>query len=303
MSLDAVPQSLSPTPALVPSESAPEISQAAVPGGKDGAPEPPVLDAKAEETPEPKVEEKKDDRFATKFAALARKERQIQAREQALKDQEKKFQDFEEKRVKAKESPLPYLEELGWSYQDLTQFILNDQKPSAEMIAKRAEAEVRRLREEQVEKEKKAQEEAKRTQEEAQTKALAGVTRGITQYLEANPSTFELTKAHPEGSELVLNVMIAHHEKHGRVLSIPEATESVEKYLESETEKWMGLSKLQKKLKPKEEPAPSKPELFKQAESPKTLTNAAQTQVPAPVDRPLSLEESRQRAARMLKWT
>lgn len=262
-------------------------------------------EAKPEQKPEEKPEEKKDDKFSSKFAALARRERQILAREVKAKELEAKFSNYDKLDTEIRSNPLKYLQDkFGITYTDLTQMALNEGKPTPEHKLKEVEArlsEWERRQQEEADRKQKEAEEKQKSDEQAKYKAvLDGFVKQIGDFIETNAEAYELTKAHSEGSALVYNVIDAHNAKTGRLMSIEEATKHVESYLEEEAKKLLSLNK----LKPKADPAKeASKETAPRSSAPTTLTNSAQTDVPTPQERPLTVDESLERAAKLLKWT
>jgi hypothetical protein len=277
------------------------------------APEAPKQEVKASDAP-------KEDPFSSKFAALSRKEKALLEKELGIKEKEAKFSEYETKRGRAKTEPLAYLkDEYGLSLDDLIKLAANDNHPTPEMLAKKALDEVETWKKQQTEEKKKAEEEAKtRAQKEEEAKieqTIYGFKKEIGSFLESNSDKYELTKNHDEGAELIYNVILKHHQQsveegNPRVMSIEEAAESVEKWMDGEIDRYMGLKKLQLKVGGKRTEDATNAEKVLAASapsdsSPKTLTNALESQTPPPSDagKPMTLEESKRRSAAMLKWT
>lgn len=267
----------------------------------------------------------KEDRFSAKFAAIAREEKKMrlerekfkaerEAERAALAKEKEEVARHRELKSKLKSDrglALKYLEEGGLTYDDLTQLILNDNKPTPEMMAKQVREEMEAFKREQEEAKRRAEEEAQKKQAEQLQSVLDNFKNEITTFVDQNAETYELTKTHPEGVELIFNVIDQHHAQTGRILSTEEAAKYVEAYLEEEAEKlYRGTKKLQAKIggapAPKTDPevAPkATPAQAAATQTPKTLTNTQQATVAAPVERELSPDESKALAAKMLRWT
>jgi hypothetical protein len=246
-----------------------------------------------------KVEPKEDPKFAARFAALTRKEQAIRAQEAEVKEWKNKYRAYEEEERLAKDNPLKWLEKRGLSYDKLTQLALNDG-------AKPAEMQVQELRE-QLEREKQEREEreTERAKKDVEYKTQEFLS-GVDEFLTANSDTYELLRNHEDGPGLVLEVMNVHKQKHGRVLSVTEAAEFIEKHFEGELEtKYGKIKKIRNKFgTPPADPAPpvvpAAPAL--RTQSP-TLTNNQAASVATPsTQKVLSLEESKREAAKILKW-
>ena len=122
------------------------------------------------------------------------------------------------------------MEKLGWTYQDLTNFILNEEKPTPD-------TEVKHIRQELNDFKKQTEDERKRIQEEADKRAQAQAQEAetrfkeeISEYLAGKPDDFELIAKY-EQEPLVYDTIAAHYDKTKKVLSIEEASKLVEAHL------------------------------------------------------------------------
>jgi hypothetical protein len=283
----------------------------------DAAPEGEQLDSSieyedqgyaAENYDEPQQEESSQDQFASKFAALSRKEKALRDREA---EYESKFEEMERRLAEyetqsqepevdweqlLRRDPLRALEEAGLGYDKLTELALNDGKltPDMQMSAMREEIERDYKRKfEDLEERLVAKEEAEA--EEYYNSVQENFQHEIGSFINENNETYELINA-SEANELVYDVIEEHYNETGRILDLKDAADAVESYLEEEAGKLMKLKKLSGRLDYNPE------ELF-EPESQVTLSNdhAAQV-VHENAQRMLSTEESKARAARMLQW-
>jgi hypothetical protein len=211
------------------------------------------------------------DPMASKFAALAKKERQarlLQSQAKAQADALAKREAEIARREKEwdeefRRNPLAALKKRNLTYQDITNAALNDDKFDPATEVKSVKDEIERLRQEQAEKERKAQEDAKAQQAQAEAQAVEAFKERIGQHIESNGEKYELTNLY-DASELVFQTVEEHFARTKKVLSLDEACGLVESYLESEIERTAKQSKkFQSKYgqpKPVEEkkPAPSK---------------------------------------------
>ena len=282
----------------------------------DAAPEGEQLDSSieyedqgyvAENYDEPQ-EESSQDQFASKFAALSRKEKALRDREA---DYESKFEEMERRLAEyeaqsqepevdweqlLRRDPLRALEEAGLGYDKLTELALNDGKltPDMQMAAMREEIERDYRRKfEDLEERLHAKEEAEAG--EYYNSVQENFQYEIGNFINENNETYELINA-SEADTLVYDVIEEHYNETGRILDLKDAADAVESYLEEEAGKLMKLKKLSGRLDYNPE------ELF-EPESQVTLSNdhAAQV-VHENAQRMLSTEESKARAARMLQW-
>ena len=283
----------------------------------DAAPEGEQLDSSieyedqgyaAENYDEPQQEESSQDQFASKFAALSRKEKALRDREA---EYESKFEEMERRLAEyetqsqepevdweqlLRRDPLRALEEAGLGYDKLTELALNDGKltPDMQMSAMREEIERDYKRKfEDLEERLVAKEEAEA--EEYYNSVQENFQHEIGSFINENNEAYELINA-SEANELVYDVIEEHYNETGRILDLKDAADAVESYLEEEAGKLMKLKKLSGRLDVNPE------ELF-EPDSPVTLSNdhAAQV-VHENAQRMLSTEESKARAARMLQW-
>lgn len=249
----------------------------------------------------------KDD-FAKKFAALSRKEKEIRSREQEyearLAELNAKTESMLPKEEQTKEelpleyrlkrNPLKTLEELGLSYDQLTNLVLNDGKLPPEMQMKLMKEELEsdyKTKFEQLEEKLKAKE---IEEQEAQLNSVVtNFKKEINDLVTSDTEKYELINA-SESQELVFDIISQHYEETNKILSIEEAAQAVEEHLLEEFSKFSNIKKLSSGEKAQE------PDVnFRQSP---TLSNDLSAQSVNSTDKKLSPEESKARAAAMLKW-
>lgn len=228
-----------------------------------------------------KPADEKKDFLSPRFAALARKEKEAR---KALAEAKKKEQELTEREARLKKfeetnDPLELLKLKNYSYQDVTNRILNDGKASPE--------EELRTMKQQMADWMKSQEEAKqKSEDEMKSKSQAELEETISEFkvqigefIDANAETYELIHLHDQ-APIVYDTIAQHWDREQaryeqdpsgprpKVLSIKEACELVEKFLEDQVEKTLKTKKMQSRLAPKpaEEKKPSDTQT-------KTLTN------------------------------
>lgn len=252
-----------------------------------------VLNAGVVDTPivtePPKPEVPKEDKNAQRFAILARKEKAIvqkqedfKARESAFAVKEQSFKAYEEAKANAQLDPLKALEALGLSYAYITNFVLNDSKPTPDMEVKSVKDELAEYKKQQQDERSKllADEKAKLESEEKQV--VETVKGQIFEFLKANPDDYELTNLY-EYEDKVYEVIEEHYAQKTKVLSYKEAADLVEKYLESEVDKVTTTKKFQAKAlpQPKEDTKQSTPAqsrtLHNQMQPPTSIRAPAKT--------------------------
>ncbi len=254
---------------------------------------------------EPSKEEPKsvqDDKIGSKFAALTRKERQVVAKQQELKAEEAKIA---ESKVKAeseltserakiaaeraelveqrkevtefhslkKLNPLEAMAKLGFTYDQITDAVLNDGKPSPERVlerkAKEMEDKFEAFRKEQAEKEAaiekakeervlKAAEEEKAALSAEQDKLIKDFKTGISSHISSNVANYELINENystEQAEEIIYAVVVEHlartsQEGKATVLNAKEASDLVEAYLEKQIERNLATNKFKAKVSP-----------------------------------------------------
>ena len=284
----------------------------------DAAPEGEQLDSnieyenqeyESENYDEPKEEGSSQDKFASKFAALSRKEKALRDKEaeyqSKFEEMERRLAEYESKEKEPevdweqlfRRDPLRALEEAGMGYDKLTELALNDGKltPEMQLAAMREEIEgdyQRRFEE----LENKLAEKEKAEEEAYYNSVQENFQEEIGNFVAQNQEKYELIEA-SQANDLVYDVIEEHYNETGNVLNIEEAADAVESYLEEEAHKFMKLKKISARLgvDPKE--------LLQEQDSQVTLSNdhSAQVQYDG-ANRMLSNEESKARAAKMLQW-
>jgi hypothetical protein len=282
----ATPATPTPTPPPITQEGAPVLE-----GAQEGD-----LTAPGAVEPEPKKEEP----LSSRFAALARKEKaalkraqEVKAREAEIEAREAKVREQEESYTLGKKDPIAALKRLGWSYEDITNHILNDQKPTPESEIKSVREEMaqwRKQQEEEKEKERLSLEDKKKADYD---RAIEDFKSEMNEYIEQNTETYELINLH-EQQELVYATIEEHYQTtlnagKPKILSNKEACDLVESYLESQLEKLAQTKKFKSKYSA---PQPEAEGQDKGATPVKTLTNNMQSSA-APSSLPAKTEQER----------
>lgn len=263
--------------------------------------------AEVEAQPEPQVSAQ-EERFAAKFAALSRKEKAVRQREaqlqQQMQDLEAKLKAFESQQSEVqnykslpdrlKKEPFKVLQEQGLTFEQLAEMVLNDGKPTQEMILseyeKKVMSKVQELEQKLAEKEVKEQ-------EERYNAAINQFQGQLVDFINETPD-YELIRAN-DSADLVYNVIEEHFNETGEILSNKEACDAVEEYLLEEAKKLVDREKVKKLLSSQ---TPSKTATPSGKSSP-TLSNAQAAQASKQTAaRRLSDEESKIEAAKLIKW-
>ena len=233
----------------------PSAEPAPVPAA-EGAP--PVA-AAAPEAPKPPAP-KPEDRVAAKLALIAKRDREFAAREKALAAREKEQADI---RALAATDPAKALELLGTDYGKVTDHILRSAKPvTAEDRVAALEARLERQA-------KEAEERAEAARIAAEQEAASDTVAEIEALIAGNEEKYELI-AKTQNAQLVYDVMAAAGKK-GTFLSIEQAAETTEAWLDEQASKTLTWKKIQSKLKPAE-PAKADPLPTEPTPAPKSVT-------------------------------
>lgn len=260
----------------------------------------------AEPTPPAMTEQEK--KYHEAFAKLTRREREIQRQAQEFKaekhriEQEiKELNEYKSLREKAKLDPLALTRHFGLDYKQLTNQILNDDKPTTDTEISYLKEQVEKLRAEK-------QLEVQRAEQEKAEKTISSFKSDMVSYLESQGDKYELIKTF-NAYDQVMNSVYEHWKETGEYLKVDEVADELENQMELEARKLLGLKKLTPKqeaqvaeaLEAKDQAPVEPPKSF---EPPKTLTNRmVAAAVPAKSGALLSEEESKAAAAKLLKWT
>jgi len=252
----------------------------------------PVLEA-APVAPAPVVEE---DSFAKRFAALARKEKKMRQETEETKLIKDKYVDYDTAKKLAKTNPEEFLKKYDLSYEELTEYFISGRP--------KVDPKVLEIQEELAKVKKERDEEKTRLQEETRQAAISKFKTEQMSVVKAAGAKFELINT-TGAYDLIYDVTKEYFEANkdengnGKILSHEEAADMVEKYLEQEVEKFLKADKIKNKFTQ----VNGKTETVAKTETPesKTLTNSMTSSANLQT-KPLSREESLERAARLIKW-
>ena len=254
-----------------------------------------TTEAPTAETPK----EKPDLDYANRFNMLARRERALQQREKEIKEQAAKYENLSTLKDRARKDPVNALKELDLSYDDLTNTILNDNKPTTEMSLAELKKEIESLREER-----------NKEKQELETKKQQEATEGYKNFLRdhvKDKEEYEFLAANgDEAIDLVCRTIVEYHQKYDKLLSEDEACKLVEEHLESESEKFFKLKKVQAKFgltqTPSSEHAQAEQADQKATGQPKTLTNQMSPQTKSQSSLIKDDSQSLKEAAALMRW-
>ena len=240
---------------------------------------PPVEMVPAEEPVPMSFRPKIPDDTSKEFEELARRERaareaseqnkQLQQELAALRDEVRgrKGINADDLREEARKNPLEFIKKFGLSYDDLTNTVLNGDKPPADLELRHEISELRQeLSSIKEERNKRAQAEKEASEAQAYDKFIDE----INTFVETNNEAFELVRLQG-AQQLVGDVIRETYNATQRVLPYKEACQIVEDHLESQVRNSMRSRKLRQEALPEETVTPAKE--LKVPPRPKTLTN------------------------------
>jgi len=257
----------------------------------------------------PPTQPKEDPEFSSRFAALSRKEKYLQDQATSLKQKEEQYNQVEALKAKIKENPAAVLEHYGLSLDDLILASLGAEAPppTTESQIEMLRKEIEGFKTAAQQKEENAAKAAEEAYQNSINEAIVAHQLKITDHLSKNVDKYELINLQG-AQDLVWEVTEAHYDAtDGEILTPEQAADKVEAYLEEQTRKALSLSRFKAKETTQETDSGSfMAEQVRPVEKPKTQTLTSEFVRPAtPSERPSALDpdESKKRAAQLLKWT
>lgn len=217
-------------------------------------PEPATPAAGVEAAPKPA-----EPKVGSQFASIARKEKEVVAKQQALKAERaqieaekaaiaKEREEYQKIQALKKENPIKALEALGYTYEQATQFVMNDMKPTPELEVKALKEEFTSYTRRQEEEKKAAIEKQRQELAQQNTEALKQIQEDIDNLVTSNKDKYEFSDLN-KLTPLVIAIHQEHFEKHKRTLTHEQALDIAETYIEKELEKNVSTKKGQEVLK------------------------------------------------------
>lgn len=265
----------------------------------------------------PPVEAPKED-VSREMAILHRQKKKLQEEKKAQAERQKKFEEYEAKKAKAKEDPESFLTEAGLTIDDLVQWKLRQGEPlTAEEQAKLLESKVNKTVEERLaEHQKKKDEEAAAAKTEAEQirmkEDINAFRNTLDSVIESNPEQYELISVHGEAdtamlicAQAIAENPDAYKTREDAEKLIPRVLEMLEaQLLEDDKAKFEKSKKLKSFYgKVEETKKDTTPEALANP-APPTLTNSMNSPTPPETKKPgalLSREESLKLLSEKLK--
>jgi DNA-binding transcriptional MerR regulator len=262
------------------------------------------------------------DKFASKFAALTRKEKEFNEKFKSketeynlklseIEENRKKYAPYEQldKEIGTnKAKAIDFLLSKGLTVDEIGQMLMDHANPDPETKFKRTvseteaalRAEIKALRDEFDNKEVKKKESEEEAAKKQHEKVVQGVIADLTDFVNKSDE-YELIRAYDNVS-MVYEVMNQHYMEQVekgipdqliKILSYKEACDAVESHLDEQ------VSKTYEAKRAKQSP---KKEDVREPKTTQTLSNTLSAEVPVSGERQLSKEEKMREAAKMLRW-
>lgn len=187
--------------------------------------------------PAPEVEKPAPPK-ADRFAMLARKEQDLFRKQQAVRQQQEalarqaeEIRAFQEAKRQATLNPLDALKQLGLTYEQITEFVLNDNKPTPNAEVQSVRQELEEFKRQAREEQQRVLEEQRAMQAREQQQIIESFRSEVKEYVSQHADTYELTTLYG-GDNLVSDVIEEHFRQSGKLLTIPEAAKLVEEHYE-----------------------------------------------------------------------
>lgn len=229
------------------------------------------------------------DDVSSKFAALAKKDKMLSRRAQdaaaqearakeMLANAEAKNKQFEDAKRLAQTNPTEAMKILGLTYEQLTQFILNQEKPTADMEIAALRRDLQTIREENERKEKEREQKAKDDLENNNKQIIDNFKNEIGDFLQSKPEEYELLNfldsvGFISAKDVIFEGIRTAHAQHKKIATPKEAADIVQEYLTNQIDTLIQSVKFFKTKYGKTEPPAPPTEPTGATTTTKTITN------------------------------
>lgn len=231
-----------------------------------------------------------DGRLAAKYAAFQRHTRQFEQERAKFKEEQKQLDGLRRAMEKAKEDPFSLLDELGITYNDLTDLMLKGGKEAPDLKHRALESKLQQME--------------KRLQEEEYARQWKEKELEASNFLRENADKFEYV-ASDIGAQGVLNYIVQRYNQDKELLSFEEACEKLESDYDDRIAKLAKLKKFSSRFAqpaPGSEPTPVAAAPQASIKRPQTLSSAMNAQPTTPSSGRLSKEEKWKLAVSKLQF-
>jgi hypothetical protein len=262
----------------------------------------PTQDASATPTPETTpvqaAPEPKQEKLGVAYAKLAREQKaareaseKLKSERMAIEEKAKVVEEFEQAKANAGKNPIEALKLLGLTPEQVNDYLLSTGEPDP---VEAVRSELEEFKRAQQEAQNRYLEEQRKAVEAEQAATLDQFKGQISQFIESNPDKYELTQTWGAQSA-VFELIDATYTQTNRVLTIEEAADQVESYLDSEVSKLTATKKFSAKLAPAVPPTDPKAKTSHQTGK-KSLSNQLSPSTSAAKPKALTAKEREQRA-------
>jgi len=233
------------------------MSEAAVTAQVAGTPQAPVQGEQAPSTPvenvQPTQSKAEELNLKMQYEKRMHQERmkykqQMQRMQQQLQNQMRQQQQQLEQRYGKYaqfdqiNNPIDLLKAKGWSYEDASQYVLNDNKPTADQQVKSIQQQFEEYKQQQAQKEEQQRQAAIKAQEKHVQETLQEYRNSIDTFVDANKDKYELCALF-NGQDLIYNTVQEYYERTNKIMSNEEAAQAGEDYLMEEVRKVQNTNK------------------------------------------------------------
>lgn len=272
--------------------------------GEEGAPAPEQTDAPEPDEQEPEPEpEKKEPKLGSRFAALTKKERALQLKEQEVKREAEEYAALKALKENGVQNPLTALEALGISAEDVVKAVLNqDETPDEPDELSELRKQVEGILEQEKERQRLADEMAVKEQQEALNTALDAYRNELSGFANEHAEQYEFVRA-LGGINMAMDVMQAFFDEHNEIPDPEKVLDYCEEYLTEVAKGVAGLNKFSQLQQAVRESRDKQTDVQDPKEPSPTLTKRHVAAAPVKDDsRPLTDEERIARAAALLNF-
>lgn len=178
------------------------------------------------------------ERASDKFAVLARKEAEVYRRQQAVKQQQaelarqaEEIKAFQEMKRQARLNPVDALKQLGLTYEEVTEYLMNDNKPTPTAEVMSVKQELEEFKRQTMAEQKRLIEEQQLRSEVEQQQIVEQFREEVNDYVAKHADTYELTALYG-GASLVSQVIEEHFKQTQKLMDVSEAAKLVEEHYE-----------------------------------------------------------------------
>ncbi len=250
-----------------------------------------------------------DDSVARRLEIISRRERELMNREQAYRAEISKYQNMEREVLDYKnklreldeldKDPVTVLGRRGWDIDKIAEKFSSQHEPIAGEEKKSLYSKLDEMQAYIKKMEGDLTQRDERQLEERRSQVKNRLYADMKSEASKDPDKYELVDKE-DAYDTVFQLMDDHYQKSGKALSVQEAMEQVENYLDSEYSKRLKYKKIMSKFSRQDEeflePEPQ------QEYRPSTLTNNLSQTIPPQSNRPLTREESLRRAATLIQF-